>query len=93
MENGNHDPQNQHQGVAAQNLTEDVADPKGQPGDGERHKDTRQGNNRKVNEEWRHLVLCISIRNDLMCHVLARPPRQQVPELVVRSNVTSAIEC
>ena len=52
MENGNHDPQHQHQGVAAQNFTEDVADPKGQPGDGERHKDTRQGNNRKVNEEW-----------------------------------------
>ena len=59
MENGEHDPQHQHQGVAAQNLTEDVADPKGQPGDGERHKDTHQGNNRKVNEEWGQLGLRI----------------------------------
>ena len=92
MENGNHDPQHQHQGVAAQNLTEDVADPKRQPGDGERHKNTHQGNNRKVNEEWRHLVLCISIRNDLVCHVFARPPGQQVGELVVTTNVLCSVE-
>ena len=51
MENGDHDPQHQHQGVAAQNLTKDITNPKGQPGDGERHKDTRQGKDRKVNEE------------------------------------------
>ena len=92
MENGNHNPQNQHQGVAAQNLTKDVADPKGQPGDGERHKDTRQGKDRKVNEEWRHLVLRISIRNDLVCHVFACPPRQQVGELVVTPYVLCSVE-
>ena len=92
MENGDDDPQHQHQGVAAQNLTEDVADPKRQPGDGERHKDTRQGKDRKVNEEWRHLVLCISIRNDLVCHVFACPPRQQVGELVVTTNVLCSVE-
>ena len=59
MENGDHDPQHQHQGVAAQNLTEDVADPKGQPGDGKRHKDTHQGKDRKIYEEWGQLVLRI----------------------------------
>jgi len=83
MENGDHDPQNQQQGITGQNLTKDVADPKGQPGDGKRHKDTHQGNNRKVDKEWRHLVLRISIRNDLMCYVLTRPPRQQVLKLEI----------
>ena len=92
MENGDHDPQHQHQGVAAQNFTEDVADPKGQPGDGKRHKDTHQGNNRKVNEEWGQLALRISIRNDLMCHVLTRPPGQQVGELQVTAHVLCSVE-
>ena len=84
MENGEHDPQHQHQGVAAQNFTEYVADPKGQPGDGERHKDTRQGKDRKVNEEWGQLLLVLMIIffcNDLTTHIFARPPRQQVVQL------------
>ena len=92
MENGDHDPQNQQQGITGQNLTKDVADPKGQPGDGKRHKDTHQGNNRKVDKEWRHLVLHISIRNDLMCHVLTCPPRQQVGELVITPYVLCSVE-
>ena len=92
MENGDHDPQHQHQGVAAQNFTKDITNPKGKPGDGERHKNTHQGNNRKVDKEWGHLVLRISIRNDLMCHVFACPPRQQVGELVVTTNVLCSVE-
>jgi len=94
MENGDTEPEQRQHQHAGKDLLSHCTDAEGHFRNGKRHKGTNDANDTKPNQKRWQLLSCLIffIRQDLTAHIFTRPPRQQVPELVVRPYLFGSIK-
>ena len=95
MENGDSEPADPDQQDASRQLPDRFTNAQRQ----RCNEDASNGNYKQrtdsSSDEERQLLcsLIFFLCGNLTTHIFACPPRQQVPELVVGSNITPAIKC
>jgi len=96
MENGDAEPEQRQHQHAGKDLLGHCTDAEGHLRNGKRHKGTNDANDTKPNQKGWQLssrpFLIIPVHADLTTHIFACPPRQQVPELVVRPYLFRSIK-